>query len=89
MRFNHHSGFFAGLDANWYMQDVDGYGPDFQNNDFWQFNATAGYRFWRRRAEVSVGLLNLTDQDYRLLPLNFYADLPRERTVLMRLRLRL
>jgi hypothetical protein len=71
------------------MQDVDGFGPDFENDDFWQFNATAGYRFWRRRAEASVGLLNITDQDYRLLPLNFYADLPRERTFMMRLRLHL
>jgi Flp pilus assembly protein TadD len=89
VRFNHHSGFFAGLDANWYIQDVDGFGPNFENDDFWQFNATAGYRFWRRRAEASVGLLNITDQDYRLLPLNFYADLPRERTIMMRLRLHL
>jgi len=27
-----------------------------------------------------VGVLNLTDQDYRLNPLNLYPDLPRSRT---------
>jgi hypothetical protein len=32
-----------------------------------------------------VGLLNLTDQDYRLNPLNVYNDLPRRRTVMLRL----
>ena len=53
---------------------------------FWQFNALVGFRFPRRRAEIAVGLLNLTDRDYRLNPVNLYADLPRDRTLLLRLR---
>jgi hypothetical protein len=30
---------------------------------------------------MRVGLLNITDQDYRLNPLNLYRELPRERTL--------
>ena len=48
---------------------------------FAQFNVFAGYRFPRRRAELTVGLLNIADQDYRLNPLNLHADLARERTL--------
>jgi outer membrane receptor protein involved in Fe transport len=35
-----------------------------------QMNAFAGYRSPRRRAELRLGLLNLTDRDYRLSPPN-------------------
>jgi hypothetical protein len=45
-----------------------------------------GYRFLRLRGEVTVGVLNLTDQDYRLNPLSTYLELPRERTFFTRLR---
>jgi hypothetical protein len=56
-------------------------------DDFWQFNVLAGYRLAQRRIEVTVGLLNLTDQNYQLNPLTLYNDLPRERTFMARLRL--
>ena len=55
-------------------------------DDSWQFNAWAGYRFWRRRAEITMGVLNLADQDYRLSPLNLTQDLPRDRTFFARAR---
>ena len=32
---------------------------------------------------VSVGVLNITDRDYRLNPLTLYAELPRERTAVV------
>ncbi len=79
--FNHPCGFFAEGDANWYSQDNHGTLPD---SDFWQFNVFAGYRFPRRSATITLGLLNLTDQNYRLNPLNIYNELPRERTLLAR-----
>ena len=40
----------------------------------------AGYRFWQRHAEARIGVLNITDEDYRLNPLTLYSELPRERT---------
>ena len=49
-------------------------------DDFWQVNLFGGYRFWHRHAQMQVGVLNLTDQDYHLNPLNLYTELPRQRT---------
>jgi hypothetical protein len=45
-----------------------------------------GYRFPRRQAEIKLALLNLTDRDYQLNPLNLYAELPRERTLAVSLK---
>jgi len=49
-------------------------------DDFWQFNLFAGYRFWQRRVQFQAGVLNLTGRDYKLNPLDLYAELPRART---------
>jgi outer membrane receptor protein involved in Fe transport len=78
--YNHPSGFFARADAFWTAQTNRGYDPDQPGDDFWQFNALVGYRFLQRRGEVRLGLLNITDQDYRLNPLNLTPELPRSRT---------
>jgi len=79
--FNHRSGFFSKVEAIWSAQSNEGYAFNLPGDNFWQFNVFVGYRFPRRHAEVQVGLLNITDQDYRLNPLNLYSDLPRERTL--------
>ncbi len=78
-RFNHECGFYSQLESVWSQQSNRGYTPNRPGDDFWQFNAFAGYRFYQRRAQVQVGILNITDQDYRLNPLNLYQELPRER----------
>ena len=56
-------------------------------SDFWQFNVLAGYRFYRNQCEITAGVLNLTDTDYRLNPLTPYEELPRGRTVVVRCKL--
>jgi hypothetical protein len=56
-------------------------------DDFWQFHVAAGWRFRQGRCEISTGVLNLTDTDYRLDPLTPYAEMPRERTFFVRCRL--
>ena len=81
-RFNHGSGFFSQFDAVWTQQSNQRYSPGMPGDDFWQFNAFVGYRFLDRRAEIRVGLLNITDRDYRLNPLTLYLELPRERTLM-------
>jgi Flp pilus assembly protein TadD len=78
--FNHPSGFFARAEANWYRQSNSGYTPDLPGDSFWQENLFVGYRFLHRHAEVMLGVLNLSGQDYRLNPLTVYAELPREPT---------
>lgn len=84
--FNHASGFFSQADAWWFAQSNHGYTPSQAGDDFWQFNMWAGYRFARRRAEVRVGLLNITDQEYQLNPLNLHAALPHDRTLAVNVR---
>ncbi|HUA69206.1 MAG TPA: hypothetical protein VMA13_11720, partial [Candidatus Saccharimonadales bacterium] len=79
--YNHPSGFFAEGEALWSGQSNQGYTPDEPGDDFWQFNLYAGYHFLRRKGEISVGLLNVTGQDYNLNPLNIYNELPRSRTL--------
>lgn len=86
--FNHPSGFFGQFQALWTTQSNQGYSPDQPGDDFWQFNVFAGYRSSRRHWNVTVGLLNLAGTDYRLSPLTLYQELPRERTLLLRLNLR-
>jgi outer membrane receptor protein involved in Fe transport len=78
--FNHRSGFFSQVDAIFASQDNRGYTPGLDGDEVVQFNAYVGYRFWRRHAEVKLGLLNIGDKDYKLNPLTLYSELPRERT---------
>jgi hypothetical protein len=83
--FNHRCGFFSRVEALWYRQESDGYFSPTPDSDFWQLNWLAGYRFPRKQAEITVGLLNLADRNYNLNPLNFNNDLPQARTFVARL----
>jgi outer membrane receptor protein involved in Fe transport len=85
LNWNHPSGLFSILEGNWYHQNNSGFSPVEPGDDFWQINAYAGCRLFHRRAELSVGVLNLTDQNYRLEPLNLYNEMARSRTFLARL----
>jgi tetratricopeptide (TPR) repeat protein len=81
--WNHPSGVFAQFTALWSRQNNVGYSPAEPGDNFWQLNVFAGYRFPRRQAQISIGILNLTDRDYRLEPLTFYNELPRTRTLVV------
>lgn len=85
--YNHRCGFFSQLHAIWSQQDNEESLSTLPGDDFWHLNAFAGYRFLQRRAEVRVGLLNITDQDYQLHPITLYSELPRERTFYASLKL--
>ncbi|MBM3883788.1 MAG: hypothetical protein FJ387_29480 [Verrucomicrobia bacterium] len=85
--FQHRCGFFSEFRSSWTQQNNLGRVPDRPGDDFWQHHFFVGYRFARRLAEVRLGVLNLTDQDYRLDPLNYYVELPRERTFTLSLKL--
>ena len=87
LHYQHPSGFLGQWSSTWYRQDADGYTPSRPIEDTWQHDLWAGYRWPRRRAELRVGILNLTDQDYRLSPLNYYQSLPRARTFVVNLKL--
>ncbi len=85
--WNHPSGLFSIFSANWIHQDNYGFNPSEPGDEFWQCNVYAGYRMLHRRVEITVGLLNIFDQDYQLEPLNLYNDTARSRTFMARLRL--
>lgn len=90
--WNHASGLFTRAEATHYDQENKGYAPGSLGTDgstsdqFWMINAFAGYRFMQNRAEVSAGVLNITDTDYQLNSLNPLTDLPRKRTLAVRCR---
>jgi tetratricopeptide (TPR) repeat protein len=83
--YNHPCGFFAEGEALWYGQHNFGYAGTEPGDHFWQFNILGGYRFPRRHAELTLALLNLAGQNYKLNPLSSYNELPRERTLAVRL----
>jgi len=85
--FNHPSGIFGEWSSDWYQQSNRGYTPDLPGDDFWQHNFFLGYRFPHRHAELRLGILNLTDRDYRLNPLNLQSELARRRTFTASLRI--
>ncbi|MDA1275781.1 MAG: FecR domain-containing protein [Verrucomicrobia bacterium] len=84
--YNLPCGFFSVLESLWFSQSNIGYAQDIPGDDFVHLNLYLGYRFPRRQAEIRLGLLNITDQDYQLNPLNLHAELPRERTFAARFR---
>jgi outer membrane receptor protein involved in Fe transport len=85
--YNHPSGCFAQFQAHWSFQRNHGDTPARPGDDFWHFDIFAGFRFPRRQAQITVGVLNLADRDYRLGPLNASSERPRERTFVARLQL--
>ena len=78
--YNLPCGFFAQADAVYEWQKLRGDLSPLDGDEVLQFNLYAGYRLWHRHAEVRVGVLNVTDQDYQFHPINLYSELPRERT---------
>ncbi len=84
--YNHPSGFFARAEGYWAQQSNIGYAPDIPGDDIIQLNIYVGYRFRRNFGDITLGFLNLNDQDYKLNPLNYYNELPRERTLVLRAR---
>ena len=78
---NEPCGFFAEADGVWSGQSNHGYAGTEPGDAFWQADFYVGYRFWDRRGEARVGLLNATGRNYQLNPLTLYNELPRERNL--------
>jgi hypothetical protein len=80
---HHPSGFFARWESVWTRQSNQEDVASLSGDNFWQHNVWLGWRFHRRDAEISFGVLNLTGQDYRLHPLNYNQETYRDRTVVL------
>lgn len=85
--FQHPSGIFARTQASWWSQNLYEGLSGMPGDSFWQLNFDVGYRSPRKHVEVTIGLLNVTGQNYHLSPINLYPDLPRERTLAIQLKL--
>ena len=86
--WNSPSGWFARTEAGWHAQTLASLAGGRANaspsgDRFWQFDAQLGRRFRHNLCEVSAGVLNLTDRDYRLSPLTSTRALPRARTLIV------
>lgn len=77
--------FFTRAEFSWWEQS-GGDSLAAVSDAFPQVNLLAGWHFRNRRGDLTVGLLNATGEDYRLSPINYYTELPRERTLYTRLR---
>ena len=87
-RYQHESGFFVAAEGSLYHQtDLEKNQSELPDETFATVNLHVGRYFAKRRARVSLGVLNLFDQDYRLHPINFYREPARERTIVLNLRL--
>src|SRR5207249_4081550 len=78
--YQHRSGLFGQFRGAWTRQVNGGYDPARATADYWQWDLLGGYRFPGRRAEILLGVLNLTGQDYQLSPLNLHLETPRAAT---------
>jgi tetratricopeptide (TPR) repeat protein len=81
-------GWFGRVLLNWYDQENS---PNVQvrRESFPQLDLFAGYRFPKLHGDVTVGVLNVTDQAYGLYPLTIYQQLPYARMLYVRLRINL
>lgn len=82
--FNHPSGLFARFDVHGYLQQNLGYDGAEPGDDFVQLDLEGGWRFYHRRAQLLVGILNLTGRNYSLNPLTEYSELPRSQVFIAR-----
>jgi len=64
--FNHPSGFFAEAESDWYFQQNFGSAANLPGDSFSQLSAFLGYRFPRLHGDITLGVLNITDEDYRV-----------------------
>ena len=87
--YQHPSGFFGQGDARWLWQRNLGGSSALSDDSFPQLDLFAGYRLHRQRGELTLGVMNLTGDDYHLNPVTAHPEYPHERVFYIRLRLTL
>ncbi len=70
------------------LQDGPAPGASRKDEDLWQNHLFVGYHINRNLFEVSAGVLNLADTNYRLCLLSPYFEIAHERTLVIRFRAR-
>lgn len=80
-RYQHPVGFFGTWESVWTHQSNHRDAAWMEGDAFWRHDVWLGWRFLRRKAELAVGVLNLTGEDYRIHPLSEFSPGYRDRTV--------
>ena len=92
--YAHPSGFFARAGMEVYVQANSrarlspSQIADVPDETVPELGLQVGYRFPRRRGDITVGGMNLLGEDYHLNPVTPYTELPRERVFFAQLRFR-
>ncbi|MDX2109692.1 MAG: FecR domain-containing protein [Verrucomicrobiota bacterium] len=81
VNYHHSSGWFGRVEGRFYGQSTGGTAAQLPDELFAQANANFGYRLKSGRGEFSLAILNITGRDFRLYPLSYYREPPRETTV--------
>lgn len=85
-QYDHRTGYFARWESETWIQHTGGSRAAADDESVWQHHVWVGRRFFARRAELRLGLLNLAGTDYRLNPLNEYGRPTRHRTAVVSVR---
>jgi tetratricopeptide (TPR) repeat protein len=85
--WNHPEGWFGRLSARLFSQENSGYLPTRPGDTSTQLDLSLGKRFFNNRGSLEIGVLNLTDENYRHNPLISLPESPRERTAFVELRI--
>jgi Tfp pilus assembly protein PilF len=72
-------GFFSQFQANWWDQENIA-SMDQPGDSFYQLNLYTGYRFKRRHAELTLGILNINNSDYNIDPITYFLEQAHNRT---------
>lgn len=79
LHWNHPDGWFSRFSARFLSQDNEGYGGSRPGDSWTQLDLAVGRRLFDNRAAFTIGILNLTDEDYDFNPLITRPEQPRER----------
>lgn len=85
-RYQDPNGWFAQTDLQYWYQENNSIAPDIDNESAPNLNLSFGYSLQKQKGEVRISILNLTDEDYELNPLNDYSLPPQERTFVIETR---
>lgn len=85
-RYQHTNGWFAGTDLQYWIQQSHSISPEIADTYAPNLNLSFGYRLQQQRGEITFSILNLTDEEYELNPVNNYNQPPHERTFVIQTR---
>ena len=85
-RYQNPNGWFATTDLQYWYQENNSIESEIDNESAPNLNLSIGYRLQKQKGEVRISILNLTDEEYELNPLNNYRLPPQERTFVIETR---